>query len=639
MKRWIGGLGFLGIVALVAGGLGWATHAALRLEDAQLGHQAAADHAEKARRALWLLDNRMTASLAAEGARTFNHYSAVFVPPVALSNVAQTWAAGSVLEPSPLLSEALEPWMLLHFQADLSGWESPQVLSPRLSAALRRPALKLVLGNATEDRRKLLGHLAADLPAPTLLAAARRHTGPAIIENRVLLALKLDLDNLANTNGLTQQENQSLRDYMARRGDQSRLVNPAKQNYMVVNREQADGCQRNGEEWMLNFRGTLQTEGGAYGGRAEPLAGKRFPPSAEVPLRMSPLTGAWVPSPTGADQLLYFRLVKLEDREVCQGVLLDAKRLSCLFCEEIQEILPDARLLPVREPSAELLPLSMASLPFRLDPGPAPAAEPAGWTGLRIGLLLAWIAALVALAAVGLGGLGLMELSASRMRFVSAVTHELRTPLTTLRLYLDMLLGGMVKDEATREEYMRTLHAETDRLSRLVSNVLDFSRLEGQEPRLTPGPLDAGRLLDEVQAAWRIRCGMSNKELVVENAAPAGVVGLADSCLLAQVLGNLLDNACKYTHEAGDRRLWLRARVEGKRLLFEVEDRGPGIPEAERRAVFRAFRRGDSASDATGGVGLGLALARRWAKLLGGKLTLRAPVEGGACFRLALPLG
>jgi two-component system sensor histidine kinase KdpD len=104
------------------------------------------------------------------------------------------------------------------------------------------------------------------------------------------------------------------------------------------------------------------------------------------------------------------------------------------------------------------------------------------------------------------------------------------------------------------------------------------------------------------------------------------------------VLGNLLDNACKYSRNAEDRRLWVRARRQGEQLVLEVEDRGPGVPPGEQRAVFRAFRRGQGAMS-TGGVGLGLALARRWTYLLGGRLTLGTP-EGvsGACFRVELPV-
>ena len=105
---------------------------------------------------------------------------------------------------------------------------------------------------------------------------------------------------------------------------------------------------------------------------------------------------------------------------------------------------------------------------------------------------------------------------------------------------------------------------------------------------------------------------------------------------MQQVLGNLLDNACKYSRGAADRRVCLRVRRQGRRVVFEVEDRGPGVPKRERRSIFRAFRRGRNADVTGGGVGLGLALARRWARLLGGELTLR-PTAGGACFRLSLP--
>src|SRR4030095_10153530 len=107
-----------------------------------------------------------------------------------------------------------------------------------------------------------------------------------------------------------------------------------------------------------------------------------------------------------------------------------------------------------------------------------------GWTPLRFGLTLSWVAAMVALLAVGLGGWSLLELSARRIRFVSAVTHELRTPLTTLRLYLDMLTGGLVKEEKQKEKSLQTRPSETERLTRLVGNVLDFSRLENHRPRL-----------------------------------------------------------------------------------------------------------------------------------------------------------
>jgi signal transduction histidine kinase len=281
----------------------------------------------------------------------------------------------------------------------------------------------------------------------------------------------------------------------------------------------------------------------------------------------------------------------------------------------------------------------MAALPFQFDPGPAPAVVDPGWTPLRVGLSLAWAAALVALLAVGLGGWSLIDLSERRIRFVSAVTHELRTPLTTLRLYLDMLTGGLVREERQREEYLHTLHAEADRLHRLIGNVLDFSRLERQRPRLVKTSVAPAELLEQVRAAWQGRCQDAGKELAVEDSLAGAALVVTDAELVQQVLGNLVDNACKYSRDAADNRVWLRARREGERLVLEVEDRGPGVAPRERRAIFRPFRRGRGADTTAGGVGLGLALARRWARLLGGRLTLHPGQDGaGACFRLELPL-
>jgi signal transduction histidine kinase len=217
------------------------------------------------------------------------------------------------------------------------------------------------------------------------------------------------------------------------------------------------------------------------------------------------------------------------------------------------------------------------------------------------------------------------------------VTHELRTPLTTLRLYLDMLAGGMVRDEAQRAEYLQTLNMEADRLNRLVGNVLDFSRLENQRARVQRAPVAVGELLDDVRTAWQGHCQQAQKELIVENQLAGDAAVVTDRHLVHQILSNLIDNACKYSREAGDRRIWLRAKNSGRRLVFEVEDRGKGVPAGEHRSVFRAFRRGHRDDGTTGGVGLGLALARRWAQDIGGRLTLASAANTGACFRLELP--
>src|SRR5262249_21957122 len=163
------------------------------------------------------------------------------------------------------------------------------------------------------------------------------------------------------------------------------------------------------------------------------------------------------------------------------------------------------------------------------------------------------------------------------------------------------LTGGMVQDEKQRSEYLQTLNNEADRLNRLIGNVLDFSRLEKQRPQLQKCEIRVADLLDQAQQTWQGRCKDAEKELVLDNQLDAGQVITTDVQLVQQILGNLIDNSCKYSRGADDQRIWLRAFKAGDRTMaFEVEDRGPGIPPGERHLVFQAFRRGNSA-DVTAG--------------------------------------
>jgi signal transduction histidine kinase len=637
---------FLAIATLLAGGLGWVTWAALRLEAEQRRDRADAERLDRLRLALWRLDNRMTAVLAGEDARPFGHYSAVYAPPVAVDGSGLPVPPGAMVELSPLLSAELAPWALLYFQTDESRWESPQVLSATLSARLRTHAR--VLTNVTAARRTLLAELARDLPPEQLLKRVRKHAGQTTIRDRAVLARLNRLDNTGNTIYEAQAQNEFYVRQQARRG------NPMMNSSERVAKDVAVlNFVRNGEEWLdaaplLGLKKDKKDAPAQPNQSAQLFPLPHVPSSAEVTVSMSQMAGVWLPGPqspgwgsasAGRDRLVVVRLVRVEEKDVCQGIVLDDELLRSLLAEEVQDLFPGARVLPAPHTTAEQLAQTMTTLPLRLDPGEEEPEPAPGWTPLRVGLSLAWLAALVGLTAVGLGGWSLLALSQRRIRFVSAVTHELRTPLTTLRLYLDMLTGGVVQDETQRQEYLLTMQAETERLTRLVGNVLDFSRLENQEPTLARVQVSVADLLARVRDTWQGRCAAAGKCLEVEDGTPAGCAVETDAELFAQVLANLLDNACKYSREASDQRVWLRARLEGGRVVFEVEDRGPGVPASERRTIFRPFRRGACADATTGGVGLGLALARWWAQMLGGRLDLRCPPEGGACFRVELSAG
>ncbi len=348
----------------------------------------------------------------------------------------------------------------------------------------------------------------------------------------------------------------------------------------------------------------------------------------------------WIVGSDGSDQLVLVRVAKVDNKDVSQGIVLDWVKLESMLKDEVKDLFPDAKLIPVKE-SSDLSPdRVMTSLPIQLDPGQQPEIPPAGLTTLRLGLLLAWAAAIIACGAVGFCGWTLIDLAERRIRFVSAVTHELRTPLTSLRLYLDLLVSGMIQDEAKKQEYLNTLTLEADRLHRLIDNVLDFARLEKRRKDCDVKPVPINDLVEQLRQTWADRLTQEGRELVAISTLPLGQEVKTDTAMVQQIIGNLIDNARKYSRDAVDRRIWIWAKPNGsKSVVIEVEDRGPGVPTSERRSIFKPFRRGEQADKTSGGAGLGLALAKSWAEVLGGKLCYRQADGGmGACFRLELPV-
>jgi signal transduction histidine kinase len=755
------GLAWLGIAALVVGGLGAVTVSALQVETAQREGQAQADHSERLRSALWRLDGRLSPTLAREESRPSSHYSALHMPAFAFQRHGTPYPDGAVYLPSPLLGAELPEWVRLHFQVDLdAGWQSPQVLPQRLTQFLQQPRLGLSLANVTVQRASDLKQLAQQHQPIAVLQLVAQRSKIVCNEQAVWLGCAPNLapidEEMAKSvsNAEPQQQRSNLGDNRAGAqpapGQQlaPQITNPntVKQtnetdsdarNRVVVRgkfdgrggydnnwnaldlnhfagraavesdkaalgrpptiteaptgdaapepqptgterkdvgkpaaekapadeqkREEA-GPARRGDDRMAANRPALPTPPAAPKPVAPltpvPKAAPAGPPGAAVPappvagggavggkllgskpiVRLGPIVPVWLDATAGEQQLLAVRLAETDERQFCQGFLIDWPRLKQVLLDEIGDLFPQADLLPfAATPNNERSFDVLTNLPIRLDPGPVPPVEDAGWTPLRLGLASAWLAALIGLGAVGLGGWSVLDLSERRIRFVSAVTHELRTPLTTLRLYLDLLSSGMVRDEQQRTEYLNTLNAESDRLHRLIGNVLDFARLEKQRPRLDCQTLAPADVLNGLAGNWHERCAAAGKELVVE-LPPSGPDVCTDVNLVQQIVSNLIDNACKHTREVPERRIWLRGRYQRGKLLLEVEDGGRGVLRGERRSIFRPFCRGRQA-DISGGVGLGLALAQRWARLLRGTLSLVAPQHGnGACFQLSLPL-
>jgi signal transduction histidine kinase len=221
-----------------------------------------------------------------------------------------------------------------------------------------------------------------------------------------------------------------------------------------------------------------------------------------------------------------------------------------------------------------------------------------------------------------------------RSNFVAAVTHELKTPLTAIRMYSEMLRDDMVEDDDKRRVYYSTITAESERLSRLIDNVLEFSRLEQgtRETHLVVGAL--GPVVGEAAAMLEPHAREVGFRIDVEVDADLPPVAF-DRDAVVQVVFNLVENALKYARDAGDRVVTIRCAGAGDGVSLAVRDRGPGVPRSHVSQIFEPFYRGgDELTRTAKGTGIGLALVKGLADAMGAAVVGRNLAEGG--FEVAL---
>lgn len=238
------------------------------------------------------------------------------------------------------------------------------------------------------------------------------------------------------------------------------------------------------------------------------------------------------------------------------------------------------------------------------------------------------------------------EEAVQKTSFVANVSHEFKTPLTTIRLYSELLQQGRVPDEAKRDDYLATIGRETQRLTRLVNNVLDFSRLEQGRKRFDRVEIDLVAELNALLAMHEPR--VTESGLVLRRELPDAPLKVrTDRDALGQILINLLDNACKYAPAGGEILVSIQPATgqvchlisdKPVRATVRVADRGPGVPAGQRERIFEKFHRVDDTLIAEkAGAGLGLSIARQLARGLGGELRYVDRAGGGAEFILDLP--
>jgi signal transduction histidine kinase len=245
-------------------------------------------------------------------------------------------------------------------------------------------------------------------------------------------------------------------------------------------------------------------------------------------------------------------------------------------------------------------------------------------------------------AAIGATGLLLLaafrrqvRLAAVKTDLVAAVSHELRTPLASMRLLVDTLLEQGTADERRTREYLGLVAGENARLTRLIESFLEFSRLDRQRRHFELAPTEPRSIVEAAAAAVHERFEQAGCELMLAVEPELPEID-ADRDALTTVLVNLLDNALKYTKD--DRRIALRARREGAKLVFAVEDNGIGIPAREQNRIFRRFYQVDRRlSRDTGGVGLGLSIAALIVRAHRGSLQVASRLGEGSTFTVTLP--
>ena len=228
-----------------------------------------------------------------------------------------------------------------------------------------------------------------------------------------------------------------------------------------------------------------------------------------------------------------------------------------------------------------------------------------------------------------------LEIARLRANFVSTVSHEFRSPLTGIRQLGGMLLDGRVTDPEKQRGYFKMIVQESDRLSRLVENILDFSRMEEGRREYRFEPLDPSPWLRTLVADFVTEIAANGA--AVEADIPDGLPPIsADKEALGSAVRNLLDNAVKYS--PGSKTVWLDAAAEGDAVKISVRDKGVGISEHDRKRIFDRFYRAEGEiSKRIKGAGLGLSLVKHVVTAHSGTVECRSRVGEGSIFTIRLP--
>ena len=396
---------------------------------------------------------------------------------------------------------------------------------------------------------------------------------------------------------------------------------------------------------------------------APPLEPRRAPPrrpaitppppagdaeNGEVDVEISPFRGHRVDDET----MLLYRTVRIGEVSYVQGLALLLPGLATWLEHEVlsgSEIQPFFQLA---WNGRNVTSLGQDSPDFMFSHGFAAPFTALGVTSyIRAlpeprGSGRTWILQLTALLIL-VGSIGLFALwrmvsvvvhfAERRSNFVAAVSHELKTPLTAIRMYAEMLRDGYVLNEEKRDEYYETMATESERLSRLIQNVLELSRLE--KGGSSGGVMVTGNVRPVLEEAVRVlerHARDRGFRVVLDVPAELPPVRYERDGLL-QVLINLVDNGIKFSQDADPREVVIEATPRSGGLTLQIRDHGPGVPPRHLSRIFQPFYRGErELTRTTKGTGIGLALVKGLIADMGGSVSARNHPQGGFEVRVAL---
>ena len=218
--------------------------------------------------------------------------------------------------------------------------------------------------------------------------------------------------------------------------------------------------------------------------------------------------------------------------------------------------------------------------------------------------------------------------------FVANVSHELKTPITTIKSYTETLLDGGVEEKEVADEFLNVINSESDRMSRIVSDLLKLSRMDYEQTNWNLDEINLCQIV--ILVVKKLQIQIKNKDLNVHIQVPEDINIKFDRDGFEQILLNIAGNAVKYTPEKG--KLWIEAKEEEKYTVVKVRDSGHGIPKEDLTRIFERFYRVDKArARELGGTGLGLSIAKQIAEAHNSTISVKSEMNKGTEMVITIP--